>query len=249
MPLPTVDSSGDALKARFDRVIVAMHNARAVSVTSKAQLAAGDTAIKDIIDDIYVPFVREAARGGFWKVMTDLAAGKHFRRYYREQLSQRIKFEAGDENLATDRITVDGNKFDVDDPVEIVGTGTPPTGLTVKTDYFVFDKNAGGGAVSFKVGLGGTKINITAAGSGENYVQLRVGADFTTLIDALEAVIDEIIVEVPVTTTTLELRSVKFDKALASNLDGLEEAVLTSTQTATLQTKLQAVIDAIEAPV
>lgn len=247
MALPTVDSTGDALKAKFDRVIVAMHNARAVSVKWKALLAAGDTAIQDIIDNIYVPFARDTTRGGFWHVILDLAAGKQFRNYYREQLSQRISFLAGDENLTTDRITLDGNLFAVSDPVEISGPGTPPTGLTIGTNLFVFDKQGQG--VSFKSTLAGAKINLTAAGSGKNFVDLRVGTDFTTLTDALEAVVDEIIVEVPVTVTTLELRSVKFDKALALNLDGLSQAVLTSTQTATLQTKLQDVIDAIEAPV
>lgn len=247
MPLPTVQSSGDPLKARFDKVIGAMERARLISVTEKAVLAAGDTPIQTIIDGIYKPFARSAAEGGLWHLISDLSAGKHFRNYYRAQLSKRISFVAGDENLTTDRITLDGNDLAVSDPVRIVGPGTPPTGLLVDTNYWIFDKQGQG--CSFKPTLGGAKIDLTAAGSGTNFVELRVGTDFTTLINALEAVVDEIIVEVPVTTTTLELRAVKFDKALASSTSGLSDAVLTSTQTATLQTKLQDVVDAIEAPV
>lgn len=248
MPLPTVDSTGDPLKAQFDRVMVAMHNARAVAVKWKPILAAGDTAIQDIIDDIYVPFARATERGGFWHLISDLTTGKHFRNYYDEQLSLRISFVAGDENLTTDRITLDGNKFAVNDKVRIEGPGTPPTGLVVGVNYWVFDKQGQG--VSFKTSLvSGVKINLTAQGSGQNFVELRIANDLTTLITALEEVIDQIILAVPVTPTTLELRSVTFDKALATNLNGLAEVALTPAQTATLQTKLQDVIDAIEAPV
>lgn len=248
MTLPTPDSTGSLLKRDFDQVTSAMQRARAVSVAEKANLAAGDTAIREIIDRIYKPFTRSTASGGFWNTIQDLSAGAHFKNFYSAQLSKRISFDPIDDvNLANNQITLDGNKLDIDEKIVIEGPGTPPGGLVKGTNYWV--KAKVGQQITFAATLGGAEIDLVAPkGSGLCFVDARLAADFTTLITALEAVIDEIIVEVPVAAITLELLFVTFDKALASSVDGLAEKVLTSVQTATLQTKLQDVVDAIDAP-
>lgn len=248
MPLSTIQSTGKPLQIKFDRVITAMQQARAISVTWKATLAAGNTPIQDIIDGIYVPFVQSTSRGGFWRTISDEGTGKQFRNYYRDQLSQRIAFEPGDENLTTDRITLGGNNFATGDPVQLAGPGTPPGGLTKGVNYWVFDKQGQG--VSFATAATATKINLIAVPTGHNFVEMRVGADFTTLTTALEAVIDQIVADLPVATaTTAEIQSLAFDKNLTFNPTGLKRSAMTATQTAEIQTDLQSVIDAIEAPV
>ena len=241
--LPTPDSTGTPLKIRFDRVVSAVQRARLISINEKAKLAAGNVAIEQIIDNIYLPFARRSSDGGIWHTIQEFSIGKLFQNFYANQLFQRLSYEPGDANLTTDRVSLDGNTFPLDAKVEWQGTGTPPAPLTKGTNYWVKDKQGQG--ISFSATLGGAKIDLTTQGTGSTFVSLRVGADFNTLITEVEAVIDEIIAMVPVTTTTLELRNVKFDKGLISSTNGLQQMVLTPAQTATLRTKLQAVTDAI----
>ena len=247
MSLPTPDSTGNVLKRDFELVVKILQRARSVSVTEKANLAAAPTAIRHIIDAIYRPFARSTADGGFWHSIVDLAAGNHFRAYYVEQLYQRIAYTSAEVKGGVERITLDGNKFSVNDKVRFVGSGDPPGNIVLKTNYWIKEKV--GDDCSFAATSGGSAINLVqSSAKGNVFVERRVGGDFTTLENALEAVIDEIITLVPVTAVTLELRSVKFDKALSNSSDGLEEVTLTEAQTATLRTKLQDVVDAIDAP-
>jgi hypothetical protein len=251
MSLPTSHSIGSPLKDRFNFVVTALQDVRVLAVNQRADLSAGDVSVDTIINRIYKPMVRATNQGGYWNTLIDLAAGKQFRNYYKEQLSQKINFDPAEGvgwSTTTNRLLLDGNEFNNDDPVRIGGPGTPPTGVSKDTNYWVVDKTGLSG-IGLAATFQGSKINLTAAGSGSCYLELRVAQDFTTTINAIEAVIDEIISVIPVTPTTLEIRSQKFDKTLSLNSNGLEEIVLNNIQTATLQAKLLDVVNSIEAPV
>lgn len=93
MALPTVQSSGDALKARFDKVVSAMERARTLSVSQKAVLIGGNTPIQTIIDAIYLPFARSTAQGGFFHLISDLSgpcARSAFKRYRPVELPSQV---------------------------------------------------------------------------------------------------------------------------------------------------------------
>lgn len=249
MAVPTTKSRGSQYDEDFKKLTTTLIYARSLAVNHKAAMAAGPVTIESIIDGIYIPFAAKAANGGIWNTILNLTSNPAFMDYYYEQISLRFPFDADSVNLATDRITVDGNKFNVDDPVKIEGAGTPPGGLTKGTNYWVFDKNPAGTAISFSATVDGAIINLTTGTAGLLFVEYRGDTDFSALNTALEAVIDQIISDVPVTATTLELRMQKFDKALASSDTGISDVTLSSAQTANLQTDLQSVVDAIEAPI
>lgn len=241
MGLPNTASQTDTIDSDVKRLNTTLVQVRRISVNQKAALAAGPVSIDTIVSAIYVPFVSD-----FWPTITELKGKPQVLDRYYEQIGRRILVDPDDTNLTTDRVVLDGNRFAVSDPVQLQGSGTPPTGLVKGTNYFVFDKQGDG--VSFKATLGGGKIDLTGAGSGAVWVEYRAIPDLNTLETALEAAIDEIITLIPVTTTTLEIRSQKFDKALAQGTTGLEEVTQTAVQTATLQTKLQDTTDTIDAP-
>lgn len=246
MAVPTRESRGSAFEQQFINLSQALVNARRICVSQKAAMVAGSVSISSIISGLYVPLVSTAAKKGIWKIITEISSNPAFMNYYYEQIGLRFPFDADDVNLGTDKITLNGNEFLVGDPVKIEGPGTPPGGLTKGTNYFVEAKTAE--AISFKPTPGGSIINLTSGTAGQLYCEFRAIPSFTTLIAALEEVIDQIIIDIPTALITLEIRALKFDKTLSASTDGLELATLASIATSTLQTKLQDVVDAIEVP-
>lgn len=244
MAVPTRVSRGSPFEIQFAKLNNALINAVSIAANQKTAMAAGLVLISNIVNGLYIPFAGASSKQGIWHTVLDITADPAFMNYYYDQMHLRLLIDPDNINLTTDRITLNGNRFVVDDPVKFEGPGTPPAPLDKTSNYFVFDKLGEG--VSFKTIPAGAKIDLTNAGSGAVFCEYRAIPDINTLTTALEAVIDQVITDVPVTATTLEIRAQKFDKALASSVTGIAEVSLSSAQTATLQTKLQDVIDAIE---
>lgn len=244
--IPTPDSTGIPLKLRYDRVVTAIQRARLISTNERNLLNSGNTSIERIIDFIYIPFTASSDNGGIWKTISEFSTGKAFHNFYSSQLFQRLSYSPNDANLTTDRVVLDGNLFSLNAKVEWQGSGVPPAPLVKGTNYWIKDKQGNG--VSFSATEGGAKIALTDQGSGSTFVSLRLSQDFSDLITAIEAVIDEIINIVPVTTGTLELRNLIFDKNLLTSSTGLENASLTPAQTSVLRTKLLDVTNVIGTP-
>jgi len=244
MPVPSRDSRTGPLTAEVNALLGLLSAARRLAVQQQATLSS-DAAISHIVDNIYIPFVQT---NGFWDTLKRVRALPGFNAAYLIEVGLRFTFGPAHVSPAPNRINLEGNGFAVDDPVRFIEKDVLPTPFVEGTTYFVLDKPTAN-TIRLAATVQGAVIDITADPVGSNVIRFGIGGPLNTLETAMEAVIDEIILAVPVTTTTLELRTHTFDKALASSTDGLADTVLTPAQTASIRAELLNVQNAIEAPV
>lgn len=244
MAVPTRDSRSKPLTAEVQKLLGTMAAARRIAVTFQTTLLS-TTPIDDIIQGIYVPF---AHFGGTWHTIENVRVLGGFNRLFLDEIGLRFAIGPDDVNVANNRIRLGDNNFAVDDPVRFNEHDVLPAGLAAGTTFFVLAKPTTG-TVTLSATVQGAELDITSKGTGSNTIHFALNTQLNALETTLEAVIDEIITAVPVTTTTLEIRGQKFDKALASSTTGLSDATLTAAQTAALRTKLLDVQNDIEAPV
>ncbi len=243
MALPTTASTSDDLAKNFDLVNRAIIAARSLCVTWKASCAAGDVAIMDVVHGIWTPFVQEAPYG-IWNTVKILNSGA-LKAYYADKVNKRIEISIV--RNATDELVLEDHAFIVGDPVFLKGTGVAPNGLVKGDPYFVVEVD--GDDIKVSLTEGGAVIDIgTGDYVGDVFVQLDVAVIHVPLKDAIEAVIDEVKLIIPIDGSNNVL-GFRMDKFLTYSTTGLRPMFLTSIVTADLQTKLQDVIDLIEAPV
>lgn len=243
MPVPARDSRTTPLTSDVARLLDVLATVRRLSVRWQTTLL-GDTPVADIVDNIYVPFVRS---DGYWRYVQDVRTRGGFSKLFLEELGMRFALGPADIKPTLNRILLGDNGLAVNDPVRWREHDTLPAPFVAGTTYFVLAKPTSG-TITLSTTVGGVEIDITDSGTGSNVLRFGLNPELNVLEAALEAVIDEIIAVVPVTPTTLEVRALKFDKALAASNNGLSNSMLTAAQTATLRSKLLDVQNAIEAP-
>jgi hypothetical protein len=243
MLIPTTESISDDLERQFDQVNKALIACRRLAVYWKSQCAAGDISIHELLHGLYVPFVQEAPFG-IWNTVK-LLNSPALRNFYADKLGKRI--QVIDVRGSVDDLNCEGHNFDVDDKVRFRGPGSPPDEYDKVTNYYVVNVN--GDFVQLSATEGGTAIDHGIGGwEGTIYLQMEWSDEQSALKDAIEAVIDQIILDVPVGGSN-DIEHLRFNKYLAQSSTGLREMTLTSVETADIQTKLQDVIDLIEAPI
>ncbi len=119
--------------------------------------------------------------------------------------------------------------------------------MVAGTTYFVLAKPTTD-TITLSITVQGSQINLTGKPTGGNVLRFALKPELDTLETAMEAVIDQVIADVPV-TATLELRAQKFDKPLAASSTGLSDATLTVAQTAAIRADLLTLQNTIEAPI
>lgn len=71
-------------------------------------------------------------------------------------------------NVSTDVLTAQGATFPNDTQVVVASDDTAPAGLTIGTTYWVI--NSTGSTFKLSTSMGGSAVNITAAGTGRQYI-------------------------------------------------------------------------------
>jgi len=243
MLIPTTASISDDLEKQFDLVNKAIIACRRLAVDWKANCAAGDVSIYELLFGLYVPFTQESPFG-IWNTVK-LLNSPALRNFYADKLGKRI--QVIDVRGSVDDLNCEGHNFDVDDKVRFKGPGSPPDEYDKLTDYYVVNVN--GDFIQLSTTEGGTAIDHGIGGwEGTIYLQMEWSDEQSALKDAIEAVIDQIILDVPVGDAG-DIEGLRFNKFLAQSSTGIREFSMSSTDTADIQTKLQDVIDLIEAPI
>lgn len=243
MSVPTRDSRNKPLTSEVASLLSDLAQARKLAVNQQAVLLS-DTPIADIIKNIYVPLVRDV---GFWETVKRVRLIGNFNRLFLDEVGLRFIIGPADVNPGNNRVVLGDNSFSIDDPVRFKEHDVLPGGLVEGTTYFILAKPTTG-SVTLSATVQGAELDITSNPTGMNVLRFALNPELNAMETAMEAVIDQVILDVPVTAVTFELRSQIFDKALASSSNGLADAILTAAQTATLRTKLLDLQNSIEAP-
>lgn len=242
---PTEASRVPRATTQSDRLDQAMTRLRAGAVSWKATLAAGDVNIQDIISGIFQSFLGERL------ILAEARDTEGALDAHGDNLLLRVRLFEADVNVALDRFVTD-HLFLLEDPIRVrpIGDSVLPAPLAPATNYWATEITPGGFKIASSLAdaTAGTAINLTNNGTGEYLVTFRLTANLNQVITELDDVLTWIDDNVPKTTTTLEVRAYTLDKTGATGDLGVVAEVMTSVETAGLQTALQAVIDEIEAP-
>jgi len=73
-------------------------------------------------------------------------------------------------NTTADTLILVSARFENNNGVTVISTGTAPGGLMSGGTYYVVNASSGGTTIQLSATLGGAAINITSVGTGEQYI-------------------------------------------------------------------------------
>ena len=241
--MPTRQSEGQALSDLVTQGANLLASVRAQSVSWKASMASDVNAelieqIAGYMADVLPKLQDMKARAGFNDLYARLV-GPSFQDWDMESI-----------NTTANRVTgLPDHNFTVDDRIVIRrNLGTIPTPLVYDTNYWVVAINVPSEWIQISLTQGGAAINLTAAGSGRAdllYNIQPVFGDITTASTGLMALIQ---IELAAMDKVDASGWHQARKISAAEVTGFVHNTYSSVETATLQTKLQDLINGIRAP-
>ena len=243
MAVPTTLSEGQKLSDLVNQGANLMASIRLQCVSWKASMAAGPVNA-EIIEQI------ASYMAGNLPKLQAMTRKQGFDTTYAVNVGPAYQIDNSDVNIGTDRITgMDDHTFAVGDqiifPFSMV-EGALPTGLSVDTQYWVIA--APPANVQLSATQGGGAINITAAGSGTAWMLYNINPVWGAITNPTTGLIFDIQTELEAMDKVDGSGWHQARKIDDTQEDGYSHNTYSSAETATLQTKLQDLIDAIRAP-
>lgn len=230
--LPTSDSHGssmDSVLNEFNNWLKTLYTTANTRRTEMAAAAVSDAVIKEIWDR----FANAEDR------LLEIRRTADFHDAYARYRGLSYEFHCTNNvNAATDKITdlPTNHKFKTDHRVDFTTLeGSLPGALAEDTNYWIRTAGAALGTVTLTTEEGGASdINLTNA-TGRARMNLNIKPDLSALFTAIDAVLDEIELNLAQRATTYDRPNLEHDYTTRSTVE-----------TATLRTKLQDVEDLID---
>lgn len=228
--IPTSVSHDKAMADLLDEANALFVNSERVARENRVLMAAG-TVSDEVIENVWRFFARTEKR------LNEIRTAPDFHDEYARYRGLAYSFDStADVNAATDAIInlPDNHKFKLDNRIEFrILEGALPGGLSEGTNYF--GRTVGTTTLTLSATeSGGSNVNLTN-GTGRAEMLVNIKPDYASLRTAVDAVLDEI-------ELNLTQRAPTYDRA---NVD-FTFSTRTIAQTATLRTKLTDVENLID---
>lgn len=244
MKWPTSESREKKLIAQAEVLDRAVRNLRSTSVDYKNELASTTTTVQKSIDH-YEYYVEQLEN------LQELTSDRNVLTIHSRNIGIGQIFETdSDVDVTNDRFLIENPEYRTSDRVRMTATGvsTLPSPFQANTNYFVTNVDSTGFqlAASDADSQTGTAIGIDTTGTGEFRIEARLNNAGGEVNAALQNVINTIDAGAPKDAEGY-VQSYQLDPTGATGENGIVYRTVNPSQTTSLQTALQDLIDAIEA--